>query len=111
MVAAVRATAVDEFLSVWLLCFCFFLGLGLRRVALGLGHFQEALALARVLALAVVIGALAGGLALAGVDPFAFHLRFVSGTGGRDGSHRENHRGSGGERNARHLSRVHPRFS
>src|SRR3569833_4178344 len=106
MVAAVRATAVDEHLSDRLPRFSLFLGLGLRRVALGLGHFQEALALARVLALAGVVGALAGGLALAGVDPFAFHLRFVSGTGGRDGSHRENQRGSGGESNARHLSRV-----
>ena len=45
-------------------------GLGLRSVALRLGHLHESLALAGILTLAGVVGALAGRLALAGVHSF-----------------------------------------
>src|SRR5579863_5593574 len=45
------------------------LGFGLGRVAVGLGHLEEALALAGVLSLAGVVGALTRRLTLAGVDP------------------------------------------
>src|SRR5690349_13306759 len=48
--------------------------LRLGGIALGLGHFQEALALAGVHPLAGIVGGLAGRLALAGVDPRTLHL-------------------------------------
>ena len=54
------------------------LHLGFRVLALGFGHFQEALALAGVLALAGIVGALAGRLTLAGVHARAMDLAIVS---------------------------------
>src|SRR5437763_1580128 len=66
--------------------------LGRSELALGggalvLGHFREALALARVLALAGIRGALAGALALAGVGAHTLALTCVGGRrAGRDDS-------------------------
>src|SRR4051812_29424165 len=74
--------------------------LGRRELALGgsafvLGHFREALALAGVLSLAGVRGALAGALALAGIGADA--LTFAGGVGhGRHGGAGQEQGGCGG---------------
>jgi hypothetical protein len=47
-------------------------------VALSLGHFDDALALARILALAAAIGRSAGALSLAGIATYALSLRVGS---------------------------------
>jgi len=80
--------------------------LGLGRIALRLGHLQESLPLAGVLALAGVIGALAGGLALTGVHPFALDLG-IGGAGCAYERGREHHCGGGGQGNAGHFSAIH----
>ena len=58
--------------------------LGLRCIAIGLRHFDEALALAGILTLAGVAGALARGLALAGVDPLQWTAAFLAEAGAGD---------------------------
>src|ERR1700736_3707537 len=77
-------------------------GLGLGSVALRLGHFHEALALAGVLTLAGVVGALAGRLALAGVHAFTLDLGFIGSAGSAYEGGREHHRGGGSQGNAGH---------
>jgi hypothetical protein len=47
-------------------------------VAFSLGHFDDALALARILALAAAIGRSAGALSLAGIATYALSLRVGS---------------------------------
>src|SRR6267143_871393 len=69
------------------------LHLFLGRRALLLAHFQEALALAGVLALARVVGALAGRLTLAGVHAGALGLGLGTRHGGADQAGAEEHGG------------------
>src|SRR5437763_12764820 len=81
--------------------------LGRSELALGggalvLGHFREALALTRVLALAGIRGALAGALALAGVGADA--LAFACGVGrGRNRRTSQQQRGGGGSDSSTRL--------
>src|SRR4029077_17238648 len=63
--------------------------------ALLLAHFQEALALAGVLALTRVVGALAGRLTLAGVHAGALGLGLGTRHGGADQAGAEEHGGGG----------------
>src|SRR6266478_5792042 len=71
------------------------LHLFLGRRALLLAHFQEALALAGVLALTRVVGALAGRLTLAGVHAGALALGLGTRHGGADQAGAEEHGGGG----------------
>src|SRR5215469_13907981 len=85
-------------------------GLGLRGVAIRLGHLQIPLALAGVLTLAGVVGALAGRASLAGVHAFAFHLAF-GGAGGGHRRRREHDRSGRGECNTGQDSGIHSPYS
>jgi hypothetical protein len=82
-------------------------GLGPGSVALRLGHFREALALAGVLTLAGVVGGLAGRMALAGIHAFALDLGFIGGTGSAHHDGREHYGSGGSQSNAGHFSAVH----
>src|SRR6185437_13290369 len=81
--------------------------LALGVVALGLGHFLEALALAGVHTLAGIVGGLAGRLAFAGIHSCALHLARVRGARRRDRGGREPHRSSGGKGNTGPLTWAH----
>jgi hypothetical protein len=87
-----------------------FARLCLGRVAILLSHFLESLALARVLALAGILCALAGRLALTRIDAITMHLGFIS-AGGGERSNTEQKRGGCGKHGARDgLGHLHLKF-
>src|ERR1700730_13692068 len=77
------------------------------RRALLLAHFQEALALAGVLALARVVGALAGRLTFARVHAGALDLGVSTRHGGADQAAAEEHGGGGCNRHAGAVFQSH----
>src|SRR4029077_11246975 len=81
-----------------------------RSVALRLRHFRPTLAFAGVLALAGVVGALAGRVPLARIDAFTLHFSFF-GTRGAHRDRREHDRSGRGQGNTGQYSGTHSAFS
>src|SRR3984957_2294180 len=87
-----------------------FVQLRLGGVAILLGHFLKALALARILALAGVLLTLARGLTFTRIDAIAMHLRFIGG-GSADRNDAKQKCGRRGNRRTRNrLSSQHESF-
>src|SRR5690349_24842343 len=82
----------------------------LRSIALRLRHLHPPLALAGVLTLAGIVGALAGRVSLAGIDTFTLHLAFL-GAGGAYRHRREHDRSGRGQGNTGQYSGAHSGFS
>src|SRR4029077_21126552 len=82
------------------------LGFGLGGVAIRLAHLHKSLALAGILALARVVGALTRRVSLAGIHTLALHFGLVS-TGAADRCGGEHHRRGRGQGNTGQHFRSH----